>query len=331
MAIRKSKASGGAGVRKRVTNSQAVPDAAFAHHYATVGRVRLHYVTCGSGTPVVLLHGWPQTWYEWRLLMPLLADRYQLIAPDLRGLGDSSRPSAGYDKKTVAHDIWLLLREQLGHARFAVVGHDWGSAVAVRLATDHADAVTHLALLDVPVLGDRPPEEGGRLGDRWHHQFHQVPDLPEALTAGRERTYLEFFFKNGCDTAGVFTEEVVSEYVRAYAQPGAMRAGFNLYRALAQDVADNQLVFGTGFKLPMPTLGLGGGGSRGRGNIVVASLRRVALQVEGGSVADCGHFIPEEQPQQLAVRLRDFLTRKVAGSPSVKRRGRQPGASSGNS
>ena len=120
--------------RKRggATGAPGTAQSEFAHHYATVGRVRLHYVTCGvsggiasgirrgRGTPVVLLHGWPQTWYEWRLLMPLLADRYQLIAPDLRGLGDSSRPATGYDKKTVAHDIWLLLHEQLGHARFAV-------------------------------------------------------------------------------------------------------------------------------------------------------------------------------------------------------------------
>ncbi len=308
-----------AGARKRASGARDVVGASFAHHFATVGQVRLHYVTCGRGTPVVLLHGWPQTWYEWRLLMPLLADRFQLIAPDLRGLGDSSRPAAGYDKKTLAHDIWLLMHEQLGHARFAVVGHDWGSAVAARLAMDHADAVTHLALLDVPVLGDRPPEEGGRLGDRWHHQFHQLPDLPEALTAGRERTYLEFFFKNGCDTAGVFTEEVIAEYVRAYVQPGAMRAGFNLYRALPQDVADNQSVFSTGFKLPMPTLGLGGGGARGRGNIVVSSLRRVALQVEGGSVADCGHFIPEEQPEQLARLLRVFLTARRQPHSALRR------------
>lgn len=294
----------------------------FTHHFATVAstdtRVRLHYVQCGSGTPVLLIHGWPQTWFEWRLVMPLLADRHTLIAPDLRGLGDSSRPASGYDKKTLAHDLWLLMSEHLGHARFAVVGHDWGSAVAARLAMDHPDAVTHLALLDVPVLGDRPPEEGGRLGDRWHHQFHNVPDLPEALTVGRERTYLEFFFKNGCDVAGVFTEEVIEEYVRAYAQPGAMRAGFSLYRAMTQDIADNRAVFETGFRLPMPTLGLGGGGSRGRGNIVRASLRRVADQVEGGSVAECGHFIPEERPDALARELRRFLQAKDARLQAVR-------------
>ena len=91
----------------------------------------------GQGAPVVLLHGWPQTWYEWRRVMPLLADKYSLVAPDMRGLGDSSRPTSGYDKKTVANDIWMLMHDHLKHARFAVVGHDWGAPVAFRLAADH--------------------------------------------------------------------------------------------------------------------------------------------------------------------------------------------------
>lgn len=279
----------------------------FSHHYADLKGVRIHYVTAGEGAPVVMLHGWPQTWYEWRRVMPLLADSFAMVAPDLRGLGDSSRPSSGYDKKTVANDVWKLMRDHLGHQRFAVVGHDWGAPVAFRLAADHADAVTHLVLLDVPVPGDRPA--GAALGGtpRWHHLFNQVPDLPEALTTGRERTFLEFFFMNGTDQAGTFSDEDIREYVRTYSQPGAMRAGFNFYRAMHQDVADNRATFETGFKLPMPTLGLGGGGSRGRGELVVESLRRVALKAEGGAIAGCGHFIPEEKPAELAERLRAFL------------------------
>lgn len=278
----------------------------FVHHYANLPGVRLHYVTLGKGNPVVLLHGWPQTWYEWRRVMPLLADRFLLIAPDLRGLGDSSRPSSGYDKKTVAADVWRLM-QHLGHQRFAAVGHDWGAPVAFRLAADHADAVTHLAMLDVPVPGDQP--SGAAVGGsvRWHHLFHQVPDLPEALTFGRERIYLEWFFSNGTDEAGVFSDADIAEYVRTYSQPGAMRAGFNFYRALPRDVEDNRATLATGFKLPMPTLGLGGGGSRGRGDLVVESMRRVALKAQGGSIPDCGHFIPEEKPQELAQRLRAFL------------------------
>lgn len=278
----------------------------FAHHYASLPRVRLHYVTLGKGKPVVLLHGWPQTWYEWRRVMPLLADRFLLIAPDLRGLGDSSRPSSGYDKKTVAADIWRLM-QHLGHDRFAVVGHDWGAPVAFRLAADHPDAVTHLAMLDVPVPGDRPGGAAIGGGARWHHMFHQVPDLPEALTYGRERIYLEWFFSNGTDVAGVFSDADIAEYVRTYSQPGAMRAGFNFYRALPRDVEDNRAILAGGFKLPMPTLGLGGGGSRGRGDLVVESMRRVALRAEGGSIPGCGHFIPEEKPEELAQSLRAFL------------------------
>ncbi|MGE0684976.1 MAG: alpha/beta fold hydrolase [Candidatus Binatia bacterium] len=283
----------------------------FQHHYANLKDVRLHYVTLGQGKPVVLLHGWPQTWYEWRLVMPRVAVQFQLIAPDLRGLGDSSRPLNGYDKKTVADDIWQLMHDHLKHEKFAVVGHDAGAVVAFRFAVDHPEAVTHLVLLDVPVIGIETEKLGGLAPTgqlpRWHHLFHLVPDLPEALTFGRERLYLEWFFNWGTDQAGVFSDADINEYVRAYAQAGAMRAGFNMYRALPQDIADNHATLSTGFKLPMPTLGLGGGGSRGRGDLVVESLRRVATQVEGGSVPDCGHFIPEEKPQELVEQLHKFL------------------------
>src|SRR5579863_7066355 len=177
---------------------------AFVHRYANLKGVRIHFVTHGRGIPVVLLHGWPQTWYEWRHILTMCADKFQMVAPDLRGLGDSSRPSSGYDKKTVAADVWALMHDHLGHQKFAVVGHDWGAPVAFRLAADHADAVTHLVLLDVPVPGDQPA--GAALGGtpRWHHLFNQVPDLPEALTTGRERTFLEFFYMNGIDQAGTF-------------------------------------------------------------------------------------------------------------------------------
>ncbi len=107
------------------------------HHYADLGDVRLHYVTAGRGFPLVLLHGWPQSWYEWRLVMPGLAERFRVIAPDLRGLGDSSRPADGYDKKTVAGDIWRLAHDVLGIDRFHLVGHDWGGPTAYALAAAH--------------------------------------------------------------------------------------------------------------------------------------------------------------------------------------------------
>lgn len=279
------------------------------HHYDAIGDVMLHYVTAGSGPPVVLLHGWPQTWYEWRHVIPALAARHTVIAPDMRGLGDSSRPLAGYDKRTVAGDIWRLVGERLGHARFDLVGHDWGGPTAFALASAHPEAVRRLVIMDVVIPGDGGDfSEGGR---RWHHQFHITPDLPEALTAGRERIYLQWFYQTFAYRPGAIDEAAIDEFARTYSQPGAMRAGFAYYRAMRQDVADNAALLATGFRLPMPVLAIGGGVSyphgRGRGGDVEASLKRVATNVRGVVLPECGHFVPEEQPEAVARLLLDFL------------------------
>ena len=141
-----------------------------AHHYADLGDVKIHYITAGRGPPVILLHGWPETWYEWRHIIPKLAPYYTVIAPDLRGLGDSSRPADGYDKQTVANDIWRVAHDELGHERFLLVGHDWGGPTAFALAATHPEAVEKLAILDVVIPGDGGDfSQGGR---RWHHPFH---------------------------------------------------------------------------------------------------------------------------------------------------------------
>ena len=277
---------------------------ALSHHFAQLDDVTLHYVTCGRGPVVVLLHGWPQTWYEWRHVIPALAERYTVIAPDLRGLGDSSRPLAGYDKKTVAADIWQLINGRLGHQQFYLVGHDWGGPTAYALAVEHPAAILRLAILDVVIPGDGGDfSQGGR---RWHHQFHLTADLPEALTAGRERLYLSWFYRTFGHRPDAISDADIDEYVRAYSQPGAMRAGFAYYRALPQDAADNRANVAR-LKLPMPVLAIGGASGRGRGREPEESLKRVALHVQGDIVADCGHWIPEEQPRYLADRLQQFF------------------------
>jgi pimeloyl-ACP methyl ester carboxylesterase len=288
----------------------------YERHYADLDGVRLHYVVEGRGTPVVLIHGVPESCYAWRHVIPLLAGDYRLIAPDLRGLGDSSRPSGGYDKKTMAADVWALVHGELGVDRFAVVGHDFGAPVAFRVAADHPEAVTHLVLLDTGVPGDRPPGSAGGIAPKWWHLFHQVPDLPEALIAGRERMYLEFTVTAICDNP-VFSDADFSEYVRTYSLPGAMRAMCELYRALPQDVADNRALLDAGVLLPMPTLGLGGGGPSGRCEDVVESLRQVAKQAEGGAIPGSGHWIPEEKPQELADRLRSFFAAEAEAVDNV--------------
>lgn len=281
----------------------------FTHHYAEIGEVMLHYVTAGEGPPVVLLHGWPQTWFEWRYVIPKLWDRYTLIVPDMRGLGDSSRPLSGYDKKTVAKDIWQLVTEHLGHETFHLVGHDWGGPVAFALAAAHPDAVTRLAIVDVVIPGDGGNfSEGGR---RWHHQFHMTPDLPEALVNGRERIYLKWFYETFAYKPHAIDDAALDEFVRTYSQPGALRAGFAYYRAIPQDAADNAALLETGFRLPMPVLAIGGGVSyphgRGRGGDVEASLKRVATDVRGLVIPECGHFVPEEKPNELSRALLAFF------------------------
>jgi pimeloyl-ACP methyl ester carboxylesterase len=155
------------------------------HHFATLREVTMHYVTAGAGgTTLVLLHGYPQSWFCWRQVITELQNEYSLVAPDLRGLGDTTRPVSGYDKRTVAADVYELLSEHLGLSRYAVAGHDWGGAVAFALAADHPDAVTHLAVVDVAIPGDGQPDIG-QAGRRWHHTFLEAPDLPEALIGGR--------------------------------------------------------------------------------------------------------------------------------------------------
>ncbi len=277
----------------------------FTHHTAELDEVRLHYVTAGSGkSAVVLLHGWPQTWWEWRRVMPALAERYTVVAPDMRGLGDSSCPQGGYDKRTVAEDIWRLVTGVLGHRRFFLVGHDWGGPVAYALATAHPEAVRRLAVLDV-VIPFGSPDALTWGGKRWHHGFHWVRDLPEALVTGRERLYLSWFYTNLAYNPAAITPEDIDEYVRAYSQPGVLRAGFEYYRATPRDIADNNEAMKT--TLPMPVLGLGGSGGKGRGTQVVENLRVLADDVRGGAIDDCGHWVPEEQPAVLARELLAFF------------------------
>jgi len=276
-----------------------------SHFFADLSEVRMHYVTAGKGAPVVLLHGWPQTWYEWRDVIPRLAPHYTIIAPDLRGLGDSSRPDSGYDTQTIATDVWELVQNVLGIEAFFLVGHDWGGPVSYALAAAHAQAVTKLAILDVAIPGDGSANisQGGK---RWHHAFHQTPDLPEALIAGREALYLGWFYENYGARPDAIAPEAVAEYLRTYSQPGALQAGFDYYRNIPTDITQNETIVAE-FKLPMPVLALGGSEGWGRGTEVLESCRRVATNVSGGVIAGAGHWIPEEQPEVLSEHLLAFF------------------------
>lgn len=274
-------------------------------HFADLSEVTLHYLTAGKGDPVVLLHGIPQSSHEWRHVIPYLADTYSIVAPDLRGLGDSSRPTSGYDKKTVAADVWELVNGQLGIDRFHLVGHDWGGPVAFALAAHHPAAIRSLTILDVAIPGDGAEmSQGGR---RWHHPFFRTPDLPEALLAGREHIYLEWLFENYGYRVNAVSADDRAEYLRTYTKLGAFRALLAYYRGFPTDAVDNAEIIAKNGKLKIPVLALGGDKAFGRGMETYESMKRLADNVRGGIIPDCGHWVAEEAPEFVSKQLLKFF------------------------
>jgi pimeloyl-ACP methyl ester carboxylesterase len=283
-----------------------VEPAGVQHSYVDVNGVTLHVVTAGQGEPVVLLHGWPQTWYEWRHLIPeLVSHGYSVIAPDLRGLGDSSRPASGYNKKAIAEDIHQLVRK-LGHERVSVLGHDWGGVVAYAYAAQYPEEVRKLGVVDVGLPNatlEQMPLLMRKGNPVWHFGFHAVQELPEQLLAGHEEEYLKWFFSR-MGNPEAFTPEELDVYVKAYSAPGAMHAGLEYYRAVFQDI--DEFAELTQRRLPMPVLAVGGEQSWGPG--VEYAMRAVADNVQGVVIPHSGHWVAEEQPGELFRHLQGFLS-----------------------
>ena len=274
----------------------------FDHSIAFVNGQRIHYVRAGSadGPPVVLLHGWPQTWYMWRKVIPALAEHYTVLAPDLRGFGQSSKPESGYDKRTVAVDIYELVRS-LGLSNVALVGHDMGGPTAYAYACAHPDEVRSLTILDVAITID-PAEQAEYYKRLFHLSFNAEPDIAIQLVTGREREFLTHFYRR-CYNPGAFSLEDIDEYVAAFSAPGAMRGSMAHYGAIPTDLVHNQENAKT--KLEMPVLALGGAMSFGIG--VKKSLEQVATNVRGGVIDGCAHWVAEEQPERLLGELLPFL------------------------
>lgn len=267
--------------------------------------VRIHYRRMGEGPAVVLLHGYPQTGHTWRKVMPALAGRFTVVAPDLRGYGDSDRPVTGYDKRTMAADVAEVIRA-LALAPVVLVGHDRGARVAHRFALDHPTLLTRLVLLDIaPTYDVFATMDGTNARERWHWLFHQLPDLPEALTAGREEIYLRYMYRRWAGNPAAIEEEAVQEYVRCFRQAGAMRAAFDDYRAgagidLEHDAADRDR------RIAVPTLVLWGTGRTPQAADMLAVWRARCENVTGWPVEHSGHFIPEEQPQAVVDAILKF-------------------------
>lgn len=276
--------------------------AVLKHDARRVNGMTMHYVRAGEGPPLVLLHGWGSTWYMWRRLIAPLAERFTVIAPDLRGVGDSSKEASGYDKLNMARDVHALV-EALGLGPVHLVGHDWGGPVAYLYAAGLEAPVRQLVMLETLVFGIEYEMDIRLTSDLWHNAFHAVRDVPEMLTVGRERQYLKYFYEVNSYNPSAIEPEAVDEYVRCYSGLGAMRAGFEWYRTMDQDLPAMREAART--RLTIPVLALGGDISLGDtpGN----AMRAVADDVRGGVVERCGHWMPEEQSAETLARLQAFL------------------------
>ncbi len=275
--------------------------AGFTERFAKVNGVRLHYLIGGQGSPVVLLHGYAETGHMWRPIMPLLAQRHTVVVPDLRGAGGSAKPPGGYDKKTMAVDIHELT-QSLKLGPVGMVGHDIGLMVAYAYAAQFPEATERVVLMDafLPGIGDWT--HVWLLRDLWH--FHFYGEVPLALVKGRERTYLEHFWNDfAADRKRSVPEADRRLYARAYAQPGAMRAGFEYFRNFERDAEDFAQLGRTRLSMPMLVLS----GEKAGGAFLIEQARLVASDVRGQIVVGSGHWLMEEAPKTVIPAISDFV------------------------
>lgn len=285
--------------------ADVAPPDGFASARTETLEVNLHYVRDGGpGETIILMHGWPQTWASWIEVMPLLSADYDVIAVDIRGAGKSDTPQGGYDKKTMAGDILGLMNE-LGIESANIVGHDIGGMTAYAFASQFPERTVTLTIVDVPLPGTQIFEMIARNPLAWHFAFHSAPNVPEALTLGREEFYYTDFLTKMDAGAGGITEFEIQITLDAYSDPENARAGFNWYRTFAQDAQDNRVFMET--PLTMPVLGLSAG-RLAPFPYVVEMMEPLASTVEGRAL-DSGHWIPETRPEEMAALLADFFSR----------------------
>lgn len=283
--------------------AQAAGNTQIQDRSANVNGVTLHYLQAGDGEglPVVLLHGYAETSHMWRPLMPKLAGTHVVIAPDLRGAGQSSKPETGYDKKTLAQDIHALV-QKLGYPKVRVVGHDIGLMVAYAYAAQYPDEVDSIVLMDAFLPGVGDWTHVWLLRDLWH--FHFYGETPLKLVDGRERTYFEHFWNDfAADRTHSIPETDRQFYAKEYARPGGMRAGFEYFKAFEQDAKDFAGFAQTPLHMPMLVLS----GEKAGGQFLIDQAKLVDTDVQGVIVKGSGHWLMEEAPEQTIPALVAFL------------------------
>lgn len=268
----------------------------------------LHALAAGSGSPVVLLPGWPETAEAYNEVLPSLAERHHVLAIDPPGLGESSESTQGYDTGSISKQLEGAVRSSTP-SPIHLVGHDVGAWIAYAWAAQFPERIRSLTLLDsalpglaAPLSFPLPPEVNIKL---WQFSFNTLPDLPEALTQGRERQLFDWLFERKAQHPERLTQARRDHYVECYSRPGAMSRGFAYYRAAARSASQN-LAFSKA-KLQMPILALGG--KSGVGDRLRMSMESLGDHVEGGEIEDCGHYVMEEQPEVVSSRLLGFFKR----------------------
>jgi pimeloyl-ACP methyl ester carboxylesterase len=264
----------------------------------------------GTGPVVVLIHGYAETSDSWAPLAAELVKNYTVVVPDLRGIGRSSRPAGGYDKKTQAADIRAVITT-LGFDRTFVVSHDIGIMVAYAYAALYPDKVERLVVMDAPLPGIAPWDDIVKDHKLWHFSFWG-PD-EDRLVQGRERIYLDRIWNDFSASPTQPDEATRKFYAAQYAKPGAMHAGFEHFKAFSKDIEDNKVFQRT--KLTMPVLAVGGGSSFGATEAVV--MRNVAVNVREAVVPNSGHWLMEESPAYTVALIRDYLKDPTAATPAA--------------
>lgn len=269
--------------------------------------VPLNVMEGGSGPLLLLVPGWPQSWFAWRKIMPRLAAQYHVVTFDPPGLGESPPPAGGYDTGSISLHIDPLL-DSLGAADCLLVTHDIGAWIGYAYAARRPERVRRFVMIDAAIPGLAPPSvyrmSPEQLSRTWHFAFNYLPELPEMLIVGREREFLSWLFRvKSVDWTKAFDRDALDEYVRIYAAPGRWAAGLGYYRAIFESIAQNQASAQT--KLSMPVLAIGG--EAGLGAAMRQTLEGIATNLQGAVVPHCGHYVPEESPDELLKLLLPFL------------------------
>lgn len=281
----------------------ANPPANFKHASAEVNGVKIHYVIGGTGEPLVLVHGFGQNWYMWNRLLPELSKHFTVIAPDLRGVGESGKPEGGYDKKTMAQDIHELVKS-LGYTNINLAGHDIGLMVAYAYAAQYPTEVKKLSFMDALLPGIEPVWSQVRAQAWWFGFFAFAPS--GELVAGQERIFLTNFWPQVGFVKDAFTKDEVDEFIRAYAQSGGTTGAFHWFGAFEQDAKDNVAFMKTKLKMPVMTLG----SQYFAAPFLADHIKLVAENVHGVVITNSGHWIVQEQTDQVLKAMKDFYLTK---------------------